>query len=117
MNAEMIWAEEGPALELRHNLTGSAIDTTHANTLRGLVETIDAGEQLRVRVVQDAITNALGWQLRRRADLFLAAAPRPEDFNGQATEADLAAARDRCRGVAVALRSRATAIEAGWLAC
>jgi len=110
-------AEEGPVVELRHNLTGSVIDTTHANTLRGLVETIDAGEQLRVRAVQDAITNALGWQLRRRADRFEAAAPRPDDFNGQATEADLAAARDRCRGVALALRSRAAAIEAGWLAC
>ena len=117
MNAEMIWAEEGPVVELRHNLTGSVIDTTHANTLRGLVETIDAGEQLRVRAVQDAITSNLGWQLRRRADIFEAAAPRPDDWNGQATEADLAAARDRCHGVALALRSRAAAIEAGWLAC
>ena len=117
MNAEMIWAEEGPVVELRHNLTGSVIDTTHANTLRGLVETINAGEQLRLRAVQDAITSNLGWQMRRRADLFEAAAPRPDDFHGQATEADLAAARDRCRDVALALRSRAAAIEAGWLAC
>lgn len=102
---------------LRDNLTGSVIDTAHANTLRGLVETIDAGEQLRLRAVQDSITNALGWQLRRRADIFEAAAPRPDDFNGQATEADLAAAGDRCRGVAAALRSRAAAIGAGWLEC
>jgi hypothetical protein len=117
MTAEMIWAEEGPAVELRHDLTAAVIDTTHANTLRGLVETIDAGEQLRLRAVQDAITSNLGWQLRRRADIFEAAAPRPDDWNGQATEADLAAARDRCYGVALALRSRAAAIEAGWVAC
>jgi len=115
MNAETVWAE-GPVV-VRHDLTGSVIDTTHANTLRGLVDTIDAGEQLRVRAVQDAITNALGWQLLRRAAIFDAAAPRPDDFHGQATGADLAAARDRCRGVAQALRSRAAAIEAGWLAC
>ena len=43
MNAETTWAEECPVAELRHDLTGSVIDTTHANTLRGLVETIDAG--------------------------------------------------------------------------
>ena len=78
--------------------------------LRRLLHQIDLDQQLRRRSVQQAISQAQAWWWRWRAEQFDQARPRPSDFNGQATPADLAAADERCRGVAKACLAKATLI-------
>jgi len=71
---------------------------------------IDTAEPIRRRVVQDAMNDALACTWRRRAELFEWARPRPGDFNGNATAAEMAE-RDRllvaqakaCRNKAILL--------------
>ncbi len=83
--------------------------------LADLVASVDFEEAVRRRAVQDAITDSLVWQLRRRAEVFEWAAPRPTDFTGNATEEELFTAVNRCHARAQALRSKAALIEWGWL--
>ena len=78
--------------------------------LRRLLHQIDLDEQLRRRSVQQTISQAQAWWWRWRAEQFDQARPRPSDFNGQATPADLAAADERCRGVAEACLGKAALI-------
>jgi hypothetical protein len=65
-------------------------------------------EHFRARVMADALSSATSAFWLHRARSFDAAAPRPGDFTGRATPADLEAARLRCAGVALACRSRAS---------
>lgn len=59
-------------------------------------------ERVRVRVVQDALAEALASYWSRRAAAFRHARPRPGDYTGQATEADLAETYRRLEEIAVA---------------
>jgi hypothetical protein len=65
-------------------------------------------DHFRRRVLQDAMAEATNNYWQRRADTFERARPRPGDFRGQATDADLAEADRRCAAAALACRQRAT---------
>ena len=72
---------------------------------------IDTAEPIRRRVVQDALNDALACTMRRRAELFEWARPRPGEYAGQATTAELAA-RDRLLAAqAKACRNKAILLE------
>jgi hypothetical protein len=72
---------------------------------------IDTAEPIRRRVVQDAMNDALACTWRRRAELFEWARPRPGDFNGNATAAEMAE-RDRLLAAqAKACRNKAILLE------
>jgi hypothetical protein len=72
---------------------------------------VDAEEPIRRRVVQDALNDALACTMRRRAELFEWARPRPGEYAGQATPAELAA-RDRLLAAqAKACRNKAILLE------
>lgn len=88
--------------------------TDNRAALRRLLQQIDIGEAMRRRAVQESISNALAATWRRRADMFEQARPRSADYPGHATAEQLAEADRRCAGVALACRSHAIAIEAGW---
>lgn len=62
----------------------------------------------RARVVQDALTEATASYWERRAAAFQDARPRPGDYTGNATAADLADADRRCAEVARACRAKST---------
>lgn len=97
--------------------TGESSDQREAGhpMLQRLVERIDQEEQLRRRAVQDAISSVHVKQLRRRADQFDAARPKPGDFTGSATAEDLAELDKRMAGAALGLRQKAALLEAGLL--
>lgn len=65
-------------------------------------------DRFQVRVVQDAITEASSLYWLRRARTFEAAAPRPRDRAGQASEVELDQAARQCVATASACRARAT---------
>ncbi len=75
--------------------------------LRRLLAVIDLGEPMRRRAVQQAINEASAWYWAWRAEQFHAAAPQPDDFNGNATSAQLTQATERCLGAARACWSHA----------
>ena len=91
--------------------------TDNRAALRALLQRIDIGEPMRRRAVQEAISNAMAATWRRRADMFDQARPRPGDYRGQATAEQIAEADRRCAEVALACRSHAAALEAGWFEC
>lgn len=64
-------------------------------------------QSFRRRVVQDAIADAMATQWRRRAATFEWARPRPGDWPGRATAADLKAQDARLAAIAAACRARA----------
>lgn len=64
-------------------------------------------EHFRYRVMQDALTEATAAYWRRRADLFAAALPRPDDYTGRATAAELEEQRLRVAEAVLACRQRA----------
>jgi hypothetical protein len=74
---------------------------------RTTIELIRHVEHFQNRVIQDAIADATSAYWMRRAEAFEAARPRPGDWAGRATEADLRAADERCAGIAEACRLRA----------
>jgi hypothetical protein len=82
--------------------------------LRRLLARIEWAEPARRRAVQDAITDALAETWIWRSYAFEQARPRPGDFTGHATPAELAAADERCAGVALACRNHADALAWGW---
>lgn len=63
--------------------------------------------QHAVRMLEDAITEAMPWHWIRRADDLENARPRPGDFNGLATAAELAARDDQLREQVAACREHA----------
>ncbi|MGD8214042.1 hypothetical protein [Aestuariimicrobium sp. Y1814] len=73
----------------------------HSNTPPNWVE--DFGR----RVLADAMTSATASYWLRRARAFEDARPRPGDFTGRATAAELAELDRRCRETAEACRSQA----------
>lgn len=60
------------------------------------------------RVLADCLSEATASFWHRRADAFTEAAPRPGDYLGRATPAELSAARQRCLEAAAACRARAS---------
>ena len=67
---------------------------------------------LAARVLQDALTEATAEYWLRRAYQFEAAAPRPTDYRGQATDEQLIDAWVRCKTTAAACRRHAELISA-----
>jgi hypothetical protein len=95
-------------------MTATATDVQYAGPLdkeraklRQLLGAIDLGEPMRRRAVQQAISEASAWYWAWRAEQFHAAAPKPSDFNGQATAQELADATERCLCAARACWSHA----------
>jgi hypothetical protein len=88
-----------------------ALGPDNRGALRRLLQQVDLDEQVRRRAVQDAIGYALADQWRRRAEVFEWAAPKPGDFLGKATSAEVAEAVIRCRESAQACLNRAALIE------
>jgi len=72
---------------------------------------VDVDEPIRRRVVQDALNDALACTWRRRADLFEWARPRPGEYAGQATAAELAARDRRLAAQAQAARNKAELLQ------
>ena len=60
------------------------------------------------RVLADCLAEATATFWERRAKAFENAAPRPGDYVGRATAAELSAARVRCLDAAAACRARAS---------
>jgi hypothetical protein len=80
--------------------------------LRRLITQIDIDEQMRLRAVQSAITEAEADHWRKRAADFDQARPQPLDYKGAAaTPAGLAEADRRCAGVARACRRKAAFLD------
>lgn len=69
--------------------------------------TVSYLDHFRQRVLQDALTAATANQWTKRAETFAWAAPRPGDFNGRATEAELTERQRRCLETAEACREHA----------
>lgn len=69
---------------------------------------VDRAVQHHQRVLADALAEATSTYWERRAEAFENAAPRPGDYPGMATAADLSAARERCLSTAAACRARAS---------
>jgi hypothetical protein len=61
----------------------------------------------RVRFLEQLLTEATATYWQRRAHVFDQSRPRPGDYTGRATDADLAAADQRCRETAAACRNHA----------
>ena len=81
--------------------------------LRTLITQIDIDEQLRKRAAQQAILEAEAWFWCWRAEQFHDAAPKPDDFHGNATHDELLDAWQRCRDTALACRRKAAFLEWG----
>jgi hypothetical protein len=68
---------------------------------------LDHVDHVQHRVLQDALAEGTRTYWLRRAESFLAARPRPDDFHGQATTEDLRAQWHRLTEIADACRARA----------
>ena len=68
---------------------------------------IDHIDHFQRRVIQDALLDGSAAYWRRRAEAFEWARPRPGDFAGRATQAELAEIDRRCVTAAEACRARA----------
>lgn len=68
---------------------------------------VDGLPHMTRRLLQDAVNEALAATWERRAAAFLAARPRPGDYRGRATDADLRQRWQRLTEVAQACRARA----------
>ena len=64
-------------------------------------------EHFSRRFLQDVIDDATAAHYLKRARAFEDAKPRPEDFHGQATNAELRDQWHRCHAIAAACRARA----------
>lgn len=67
---------------------------THRAAIRTALEGIDL-EQAARRLIREAIAEALPTQWERRAGVLESCRPRPGDFHGSASDADLAALDQR----------------------
>lgn len=70
-------------------------------------EILEHVEHFQRRVLLDALLEAWGPYWERRAEAFEAARPRPEDYHGRATPAELRAQWQRLTEIAAACRARA----------
>ena len=88
-------------------LAASALIRAEVGRILALVDAAQLGR----RFVHDALNDALACTMRRRAELFEWARPRPGEYAGQATPAELAA-RDRLLAAqAKACRNKAILLE------
>lgn len=71
---------------------------------------VTSNEAFRVRFLADLLTDGMAGQWEKRARVFEWCAPRPSDFNGRATPAELAERAQRCRGTAAACRAKAAVL-------
>jgi hypothetical protein len=85
--------------------------TDNRAAMRRLLHQLDLGEPMRRRGVQEAISQVQAWWWAMRAEHFDRARPRPDDYNGAATLNELAAANERCRGIAQPCRAKAALIK------
>jgi len=69
---------------------------------------------VQAAVVRQAFLEASEMFWRRRAEQLEAAAPRPGDFTGRATDADLDEQTRRCLDAAIACRNRGAGAD-GWV--
>jgi hypothetical protein len=76
--------------------------TVQRRRLQRILHNIDLTEQMRTRSVQQAILQAESWWWAWRAEQFHTAAPRPDDYFGQANSAEVLEAYQRCRDTASA---------------
>ena len=72
-------------------------------------------EAIPQRAVQEALSSALACTWSRRAAMFEWARPKPGDWNGNATPAELAARDRRLAAQAQACRNKAALLELGIL--
>jgi len=72
---------------------------------------IDLDEPIRRRAVQESVSNALACTWRRKADLLEWARPRPGEYAGQATAAELAERDQLLAAQAKACRNKAILLE------
>ena len=71
---------------------------------------VTSNEVYRVRFLADLLTDGMAGQWEKRARVFEWASPRPGDFNGRASAAELAERAQRCRGTAAACRAKAAVL-------
>lgn len=69
----------------------------HDNRPRRQTVYVVFAEQARLRCLQDALSEGLALTFERRAELFEWARPKPGDFLGNASAADIAARDERLR--------------------
>lgn len=82
--------------------------TTRANREASRAMTLAAHiAHSRARALQSALSEATASHWARRADAFEAARPRPGDFTGRASPADVAAQDRRLAAMALACRRHA----------
>lgn len=79
----------------------------HGNPPRRQSRYVMDVENFRRRVLQDALAEGLAATFERRSELFEWARPRPTDYCGRATPADLAARDERLRADADRCRRHA----------
>lgn len=72
-----------------------------------MIRLADELEQTALRLLTDALNEATRAYWLRRAETFEAARPRPGEFHGRATRADLSARWQRLTAIAQACRARA----------
>jgi hypothetical protein len=70
-------------------------------------------DHFRARLIQDCLTEATASYWIHRAHQFQQAAPKPGEFHGRATRAQLVEAHRRCNAIALACRRRAQLIMDG----
>lgn len=80
-----------------------------------LFDRVDVAEAVRVRAAEEALSDALACTWRRRAELLEWARPRPGEYAGRATVAELAERDSRLALQAEACRNKARLLEAGLL--
>lgn len=68
---------------------------------------MNAADQYRLRALADIFNDVSAAQWEHRARVMEWCAPRPGDFNGNATPAELAQRSSRCRAAAAACRAKA----------
>lgn len=68
-------------------------------------------EHFKARVLQDALCSATAGFWRKRAADFEAARPKPGEYHGRATGAELDAREARCAAIALACRHHAELLE------
>ncbi len=64
-------------------------------------------EAFRARFLADLLAQGMAVTYDHRASMFEWACPRPDDFNGRATPAELAERAQRCQATAAACRAKA----------
>lgn len=117
--------DPGTELHWKDRRTKAPTLPVRVTGIRDLLDRIDAGEHLRRRVVQDAMTDALARTWTRRADQLADALPRPADHPGGPVDWQTGALLGpaptdddgvvELLGIVRACRAKAAMLEARWL--